>query len=141
MHDAPAQRAVGHHGPRLPVDGRHNPGHGQPDRHRLDVLKHPDLDADHLGIGPQVRELHHVAPAAGGPEQEVVVGLARQGRELAGQAEAGTDGFGRLGHSDLRGWRQPGHVQHGVTGSLGREGAGGFAVISGGRGLSSPHPN
>ena len=124
---SPAVSGVGHHSPRLPVDGLDDPGHGQPGRHRLDVLQHPDLNADHLGIGPQVRELHHVALAVGGPEQEVVVGLARQGRELAGQAEAGPDGFCRLGRSDLRGWRQPGHVQRGV--------------ISRGRGLSSPHPN
>ena len=40
------------------------------------------------GIGAQVGELHHVALVAAGPEQEVVVGLAGQPGELAGQAVA-----------------------------------------------------
>jgi hypothetical protein len=37
---------------------------------------------------------------------------------LTGQAEAGLDGFGGLGPGDRRGWRQPGHVQGGGTGSF-----------------------
>ena len=64
VHDAPAQRAVRDHRPRLPAGGGHDPRHGQPGGRRLDVLQHPDLDADHLGIGPQVGELHHVALVA-----------------------------------------------------------------------------
>ena len=114
VHDAPAQRAVRDHGPRLPVGGGQHPRHRQPGRGRLDVPQHPDLDADHRRIGPLVRELHHIALAACLPEEEVVVSLAGQPGELAGQAEAGLDGFGGLGRGDRRGRRQPGHVQGGV---------------------------
>jgi hypothetical protein len=64
------------------------------------VPQHPDLDADHGGIGAQVREFHHVAPVVAGLEQEVVVGFAGQAGELAGEAEAGPDGFGGLGLGD-----------------------------------------
>ena len=129
VHDAPAQRAGRDHGPRLPVGGGHHPRHRQPGRGRLDVPQHPDLDADHRRIGPQVRELHHVALAAGRPEQEVVVGLAGQPGELAGHAEAGQDGFGGLGRGDGRGRHQPGHVQGGIwchvtAFRLGRRGTG-----------------
>ena len=119
VHDAPAQRAVRDHGPRLPVGGGQHPRHGQPGGHRRDVLQHPDLDADHRRIGAQVSELHHVAlAAAAGLEQEVVVGLAGQPGELAGQAEVGPDGFGGLGRGHRRGRRQPGHVQGGVAGAV-----------------------
>ena len=112
VHDAPAQRAVRDHGPRLPVGGRHDPRHGQPGRGRLDVPQHPDLDVDHRRIGALVGELHHVALTGGRLEQEVVIGLAGQPGELADQAEAGPDGFGGLGRGDRRGtalaWSRPG---------------------------------
>jgi hypothetical protein len=97
-------------------------GTGSSAGHGLDVLQHPDLNADHPGVGPQVRELHHVALLAAGPEQEVVVGLAGQALELvlepAAQPEASPDGVGGLGrgHGDRR--RQPGHVQEGITGTV-----------------------
>ena len=114
VHDATAQRAVRDDVPRLPADGGHDPRHGQRGRGRLDVPQHPDLDADHRRIGAQVRELHHVALVVAGLEEKVVAGLAGQPGELAGQAEAGLDGFGRLGRGDRRGRGQPGHVQGGV---------------------------
>jgi hypothetical protein len=78
----------------------------------------PDLDADHRRIGAQVGELHHVALVVDGPEQEVVVGLAGQPGELAGQAVARPDGFGRLGRGDRRGRREPGLVQGRVAGPV-----------------------
>ena len=111
VHHAPVQRSVRDDGPRRPVGGGHDPRHGQPGGHRLDVPQHPDLDADHPGVGSRVGELHHVALAtAAGPEQEVVVGLAGQPGEFAGQAVARPDGFGRLGRSHRRGRREPGLV-------------------------------
>jgi len=118
VHDAAAQRAVGNHGPRPPVGGGLHPRHGQRGRGRLDVPQHPDLDADHRRIGAQVRELHHVALVSAGLEEEVVVGLAGQPGELAGQAETGPDGFGGRGRGDRRGRRQPGDVQGGVRGHV-----------------------
>jgi hypothetical protein len=84
------------------------------------VLQHPDLNADHTGIGPQVRELHHVALLVAGPEQEVVVGLAGQALELvlAAQPEANPDGVGGLGRGHGGRRRQPRHVQEGITGTV-----------------------
>jgi hypothetical protein len=117
VHHAAAQRPVRHRGPQRPVDGGHHPRHGQLAVLGLDVPQHPDLDVDHRGIGAQVRELHHVALlAVSRIEQEVVVGLAGQPGELAGQGKANPDGFGRVGRGDRRGRSQPGHVQVGVWG-------------------------
>ena len=116
VYHAAAQRPVRHRGPQRPVDGGHDARHRQLAVRRLDVPQHPDLDVDHRGIGAQVRELHHVAVVIAGFEQEVVVGLAGEPGELAGQGEAGPDGFGRVGRGNRRGRSQPGHVQVGVWG-------------------------
>ena len=74
--------------------------------------QHPNLSADDLRVGQQVRDLDHVAPSAG-PEYEVVVGFAREAVELAGQPKllltapaasavvTGTDGVSRI-TSELR---------------------------------------
>ena len=111
VHHAPGQRAVRDHGPRCPAGGRQHPRHRQPWCGRLDVPQHPDLDVDHRRVGAQVRELHDVTLVTARIEEEVVVGLAGQPGELAGQAEAGPDGFGGLGRGDRLGGCQPGHVQ------------------------------
>ena len=53
-----------------------------------------------------------------GLEEEVVVGLAGQPGELAGQGVAGPDGFGGLGGAGRLGRREPGHIQGGIWGHV-----------------------